>query len=254
MAFAVLSFAVIAASAINSGRAGNQTPDLLTALEDKNAGVVVSAEITAKEREVEPISGEDISSGVKEKKPAQGELPSQTTTSVAPLGAEEPKFQESSIKPESTPISLPIGEADETPTQREESKDTPKPPAVENEISVTAILSNINQERSANGLSAVVLNNQLNIAAYNKSEHMSENSYFSHSWDGTSDIDFIDSAGYQYQAVGINLAKGTFGSATNLVKAWMDSPGHRANILADFGRDVGIGIVGDYYTMIIGKA
>lgn len=118
----------------------------------------------------------------------------------------------------------------------------------------TAILNAINVERRASGLQAVSFNNLLNQAAYNKSHDMLTRNYFAHTApDGKSDLDFIKASGYPYQAVGINLAMGSFKSADDLVQAWMNSPGHRKNILADFGKEIGIGIDGQYFTLIIGR-
>ena len=143
-------------------------------------------------------------------------------------------------------------------------KPAPKPsvaPSSQNPSPVSAqssvenqILAFINKERLANGLSAVTRNGLLDQASYLKSQDMATKGYFAHTApDGTSDIEFVKKIGYKYQAVGVNLAHGQFGGPEGLVRAWMNSEGHKKNILADFGQQIGIGISGDYFTMIIAK-
>lgn len=97
-----------------------------------------------------------------------------------------------------------------------------------------------NKERSANGLVPLSLNAMLNQAAQAKAEHMIANDYWSHvAPDGTTPWYFIDQAGYHYINAGENLAYG-FLDSSGAVQGWMDSPGHRANILGDYA-DVGFG-------------
>jgi uncharacterized protein YkwD len=120
------------------------------------------------------------------------------------------------------------------------------------EMDIDGIVSQINYQRQINGLGTVAINSQLNSAAQAKADDMATKNYFAHTApDGTTDFDFINNSGYQWQAVGINLAMGDFGDAAGLVTAWMNSPDHRANILASFGHEIGIGISGQYYVMMI---
>ncbi len=120
--------------------------------------------------------------------------------------------------------------------------------------SIEAIANAINGQRRANGVPEVSINNLLNQAAANKSQDMSNQHYFAHTNpQGKSDFTFIDEVGYRYQSAGSNLAQGDFGGSAALVNAWMNSPGHRANILAPFGQEIGIGISGNYFTMFITK-
>lgn len=97
-----------------------------------------------------------------------------------------------------------------------------------------------NQERAANGLPGLRLNSKLNQAAQAKAQHMIANNYWSHNApDGTTPWYFFDQAGYVYRNAGENLAYG-FLTSDGAVQGWMDSPGHRANILGDY-KDVGFG-------------
>lgn len=130
----------------------------------------------------------------------------------------------------------------------------PAPAPAPSNSQVDHIISLINAERRANGLAEVRTNGLLNQAAAAKSKHMSDKNYFAHTApDGTTDWSFINNVGYKYANAGANLAMGDFGNDEGLVRAWMNSPGHRANILAPFGQEIGIGIHGQYYTMFIAK-
>lgn len=154
-----------------------------------------------------------------------------------------------------------------TPVQAASSQPTPTPPAPIATIPIvsTTIISNtpysiegianeINAARRANGLGEVRLNGALNKAATAKAKHMAENNYFAHvSPSGIQDWDFVKQSGYRYRAIGANLAKGDFGNSKSLVDAWMNSPGHRANILTSFGQEIGIGFDGNYYVMFIAQ-
>ena len=100
------------------------------------------------------------------------------------------------------------------------------PKAVELEV-----LKLINKERENRGVHALSWNDQLFEAALLHSEDMAENNYFSHdSQDGRSFIDRITSAGYSYSTVAENIAAG-YSDAQAVVNAWMNSEGHRENML-----------------------
>src|SRR5690606_34410957 len=99
-----------------------------------------------------------------------------------------------------------------------------------------------NTQRTANGLTGLTLNGQLNAAAQAKADDMAARDYWSHNTpEGDAPWVFIVNAGYQYQTAGENLAYG-FLNSTATVKGWMDSPGHRANILNGSYKEVGFGI------------
>jgi uncharacterized protein YkwD len=133
------------------------------------------------------------------------------------------------------------------------SASTPTSTPIKN-AQITEIIYCINLERQKVGLSNVIVDPILNSAALAKSTDMAKNNYFAHtSPNGVSDISFVNNSGYKYQAVGINLAMGDFGSSKALVAAWMNSEGHKKNILADFGEQIGIGINGKYFTMMVAR-
>jgi uncharacterized protein YkwD len=99
-----------------------------------------------------------------------------------------------------------------------------------------------NQERQKNGASPLILNEQLVSAAEKKADDMFEYNYWAHnSPTGKTPWVFIKSSGYKYIYAGENLARG-FSSAEDVVKAWMESPNHRANMLSSNYQDVGFAV------------
>ncbi len=111
-------------------------------------------------------------------------------------------------------------------------------------ISPQRILDLVNQDRVRHGLSELVLNPKLNLAAMAKAEDMLANGYFAHeSPVGTKPWHWLKSLGYNYSYAGENLAQG-FSDAMELENSWMSSPTHRANILSPFYSEVGLAVVG----------
>jgi uncharacterized protein YkwD len=107
----------------------------------------------------------------------------------------------------------------------------------------------VNSERRERGLRALKLNRRLSRAADGHADDMVRRDYFAHdSLSGASFVDRIRRTGYlsgpRAWVVGENLAwgSGDRSSPTAIVRAWMNSPGHRANILQRRFREVGIGL------------
>ena len=113
-----------------------------------------------------------------------------------------------------------------------------------------------NQERAKNGLSPLTLDVELSKVARAKSQDMSTNNYFDHnSPTYGSPFDMMKQFGISYKAAGENIAKGQT-TPEEVVKAWMNSEGHRANILSSKFTHIGVGHVanGNYWTQqFIGK-
>jgi len=133
----------------------------------------------------------------------------------------------------------------------------PKPspaPAPLPQPASNAMLDLVNAARKTNGLNAVVENSKLNSAALVKSKDMFNQGYFSHTNpQGKNDFSFVKDVGYNYSAIGSNIAKGQFPSEKAVFDAWMASPGHKANILASFGQQIGYAGFNGYYTFFIAK-
>src|SRR5690606_18846499 len=106
---------------------------------------------------------------------------------------------------------------------------------------VAAVVELTNDARRRAGCGELVVDDRLVAAAQAHSDDMAAQGYFSHtSLDGRSFADRIRAAGYPSPG-GENIARGQR-SAAEVVAAWMDSPGHRANILNCSFRAIGVGL------------
>jgi len=109
-------------------------------------------------------------------------------------------------------------------------------------ITVENIELLVNRERRARNLQPLAIDSDLSNAAYMKSKDMLNRSYFDHYAFGLTPWNFMINSGYEYIFAGENLAM-DFQTSEGMVKAWMNSPAHRDNILNPEFRDLGIGIV-----------
>lgn len=114
----------------------------------------------------------------------------------------------------------------------------------------------VNEQRAKNGLSALKEDWQLSRVARIKSQDMKEKNYFSHtSPTYGSPFQMMKSFGITYRTAAENIARGQR-TPRDVVNAWMNSSGHRANILNSSFTHIGVGYVADgkYWTqMFIGK-
>ncbi|MFC5403373.1 CAP domain-containing protein [Cohnella soli] len=106
------------------------------------------------------------------------------------------------------------------------------------------VLELTNQERQKAGLSACAgTDANLNRSAHAKSEDMAAKGYFAHDSPTYGDpFAMMRNFGVQYQSAGENIAMGQ-PTPAEVVKAWMNSPGHRANILKGEYTHLGVGYV-----------
>ena len=112
-----------------------------------------------------------------------------------------------------------------------------------NAITRENVLALMNEYRAEAGLRPLLLDDQLNLAAEDRMRHMEDNEYWSHeSPDGLSPFLWILARSYNYSAAAENLAAG-FETARFLVASWIESPGHRENILSPVYEDCGIAII-----------
>ena len=116
----------------------------------------------------------------------------------------------------------------------------------------------INKQRTNNGLSALKIDNEVQRVARIKAQDMVNNSYFSHtSPTYGSPFDMLKSFKISYKSAGENIAGNSSNSAA--VTAWMNSSGHKANILNSSFNYTGVGVVNGskygkiYVQMFIGK-
>ncbi len=100
-------------------------------------------------------------------------------------------------------------------------------------VAETEFLSLINGERSSHGLAPLAVRTEVVPVARSWSDHMARQGKISHNPDLTAQMPS------DWLRIGENVGVG--GSADSLHRAFMDSPGHRANVLGDFNQ-VGIGV------------
>jgi len=103
----------------------------------------------------------------------------------------------------------------------------------------------VNKERAAVGLPALKVNTKLSGVAEKKAEDMRDGNYFSHtSPTYGSPFDMMKQFGISYSSAGENIAKGQRTPA-DVMNGWMNSPGHKANILNSSYTEIGVGYVTD---------
>ena len=156
-------------------------------------------------------------------------------------------------KPESTP-STPSTNPEQKPESTPEQK-----PSTDFSSYQQQVLDLVNAERTKRGISALTLDSNLSSVATKKSQDMVNKNYFDHtSPTYGSPFDMMKQFGISYRTAGENIAKGQK-TPQEVVTAWMNSEGHRKNILNPNFTNLGVGIAKDskgttYWTqMFIGK-
>jgi uncharacterized protein YkwD len=120
--------------------------------------------------------------------------------------------------------------------------DQPQPPPSGLTPAEAAVFAIVNQERAKAHCNPLTVDSRLTTAARRHSADMAARGYFDHATpDGVSFATRITNAGYRWSTAGENIAKGQ-PTAASVMKAWMNSPGHRANILNCSYRNIGIGL------------
>lgn len=170
-----------------------------------------------------------------------------------PVGWEENKPSEPTTPVEETETpNSNIGNEKENQNQKENNNQKPSTrpsnPTPETEVdSNTAIEKEVvrlvNIEREKAGLAPLAYSEELSRVARIKSQDMADKNYFSHTSPTYGDpFNMMRSFGIKYRTAGENIAKG-YSSAKSVVNGWMNSSGHRANILnPSFGK-IGVGYV-----------
>jgi uncharacterized protein YkwD len=133
---------------------------------------------------------------------------------------------------------------------------TPDPAKARARTLMHQVVRLTNRERAANGCPKVGVDHELIVASAAQSYYMARTRLFSHVWrDGSTFAMRATRAGYRAPA-GENIAWG-YPTASEVMRAWMASPGHRANILNCGARKMGAAIVyaadgTPYYTQVFG--
>ncbi len=175
-----------------------------------------------------------ISTTTMPKSPAVGKLVAVSTTTVPEVKKTVAPKVTTTVKPAIAPppiFSFPTSTAPITIV--EDSNGGPGQDSL--------ILTLTNKERSRQSLSALKSNYLLDEIATLRLEDLFDNQYFEHeSPDGKDATSLAKKVGYDYLLIGENLALGNFVGDQAIVQAWMESPGHRANIVNSKYTELGV--------------
>jgi len=152
-------------------------------------------------------------------------------------------------KPEVKPVPVPETKPEVKPVPVPETKPEVKPvpetkPEVNSSINSfeTRVVELTNAERAKQGLPALKIDTELSKVARLKSQDIQSKGYFDHtSPTYGSPFDMMKQFGISYRSAGENIAKGQR-TPEQVVTAWMNSEGHRKNILGNFTH-IGVGYI-----------
>lgn len=192
--------------------------------------------------------------------------PTGTPEASAPVSASPSGTPDTGATPSSPPAdaTTPASSAPTTPAAAKPAKPAPKPSPTKgggsggsgtsggsggsggsgtvNGDAESAVLSLVNKERATAGCGPLATNAKLSAAARAYSDTMARSGVMSHTGpDGSTMTSRVEAAGYQWSRLGENIARGQSDAAA-VMKAWMNSSGHRANILNCDFREIGIGL------------
>ncbi|MEM5008068.1 CAP domain-containing protein [Priestia megaterium] len=185
---------------------------------------------------------------------AQAAAPQQETQ--APEQAEAAPQEQAQAPEQSEQAQAPEQTQQNTKAQQSENTDKSEQTKDASQFE-QKVVDLVNQEREKQGLKSLTLNKKLSDVARTKSKDMMDKGYFDHnSPTYGSPFDMMKQFGIEYTTAGENIAKGQQ-SPEDVMNAWMNSDGHRKNILNPDFTEIGVGYVkGDttYWTQqFIGK-
>jgi len=181
---------------------------------------------------------------IPENRPHFPELPDVTPEPDRPNVPDVPEIEEPDYYPE-------VEEPEEKPyiPQPDPELEVEVPPVGNFDLDVANIVHRlVNEERAKHGLQPLGKNSALENVAYRKSVNMGTLGYFSHTApDGTNTNDWLRADGHNFRTWGENIANhfdrgGAEATAIGIMDAWMNSSGHRANILRDSFDLLGVGV------------
>ncbi|MEG1930675.1 MAG: CAP domain-containing protein, partial [Anaerovorax sp.] len=150
-------------------------------------------------------------------------------------------------KPDNTPEVKPDNTPEIKPDDTPEVKPDNKPEMDESTVNTyeNKVAELVNTKRREAGLQPLAINKALSKVAEKKAEDMANQNYFSHtSPTYGSPFEMMKQFGINYKAAGENIAKGQR-TPESVMTGWMNSEGHRANIMSTNYTEIGIGYVVD---------
>ncbi|MGG0464843.1 CAP domain-containing protein [Priestia aryabhattai] len=235
-----VSLGLLTAGQANAAAPDCNTPKQIT-IKDAQAAQNINVDELLKEFNAQGQSAQAAAPQQETQAPDQAEAAPQEQ-------AQAPEQSEEAKAPEQTQQNTKAQQSENT-DKAEQTKD-----ASQFEQKVVDL---VNQEREKQGLKPLTLNKKLSDVARTKSKDMMDKGYFDHnSPTYGSPFDMMKQFGIEYTTAGENIAKGQQ-SPEDVMNAWMNSDGHRKNILNPDFTEIGVGYVkGDttYWTQqFIGK-
>ena len=202
----------------------------------------------------QPVPTEEvIPSEIPTQAPATEPNSEYTEAPVTPTELPTAAPAETAVQPTAPATDAPIPPT-EAPTEPPTEAPAPQQTQTLNAYELEVVRL-INEIRAQYGLGELKVNTELSRVARIKSQDMHDKGYFSHtSPTYGSPFDMMKQFGIKYRTAGENIAMG-YRSPQSVVNGWMNSPGHRANILNGSFKEIGMGYVesGNYWTqMFIG--
>ncbi|MFJ8039352.1 sigma-70 family RNA polymerase sigma factor [Kitasatospora sp. NPDC096147] len=165
--------------------------------------------------------------------------PTPSASTASPKPSPSPSSAPPSPSPTPTPSAAPTPSATPSPSPSRTATTTAPTRATTAEQQV---LDLVNSERAKNNCGPLKANAKLQAAAQGHSDDMAARNFFDHTNpDGKGPQPRIEATGYQWSTWGENIAKGQKDAAA-VMNSWMNSPGHRANILNCAFTELGVGI------------
>ncbi|MBL1106478.1 sigma-70 family RNA polymerase sigma factor [Streptomyces sp. 5-8] len=172
--------------------------------------------------------------------------PSAAVTSSSPSASASPSPSHSK-KPSPSKSPRPVKKKTSTPKAQQTVRVTPQatrtPQAQPAPTGTVAqVVALVNKERASAGCGPVTEDSQLDKAAQGLSDDMAARGFFDHTDpDGNGPGERITAAGYRWSTYGENIARGQQ-TPQSVMDSWMNSPGHRANILNCSFKNIGVGV------------
>lgn len=190
--------------------------------------------------------------------PDTATLPASPTPSVEPTRSTTPSATPSpttSHRPKPSPTRTAPKPAPPRPRPPRPTTAAPTTPAPTSPTESGQVIDLVNAERAKAGCGPVTENALLTRAAQGHSDDMAARDFFDHTNpDGDGPGERVTATGYRWSTYGENIAMGQRTPA-EVMDSWMNSPGHRANILNCSFREIGIGLHsagGPYWTQVFG--
>ncbi|MYV68841.1 RNA polymerase, partial [Streptomyces sp. SID2131] len=171
--------------------------------------------------------------------------------SAAPTTAAPTTSRPVRDRPTRRPTQAPVTKTPTAPSSPTATKQDSGHTSVEEQV-----IALVNAERAKEGCGPVTGNSLLARAAQGHSDDMAARDFFDHTNpDGAGPGERVTATGYGWSTYGENIAMGQR-TAEQVMESWMNSPGHRANILNCSFKELGVGLHtgdgGPYWTQVFG--